>query len=36
MPRHPAVEIRQWARDNGYDVWNRPRLHQDILWVIGH
>lgn len=30
-PESEAREIREWARDNGYEVASRGRLHRDIV-----
>lgn len=30
-PRRQAAAIRQWAKDNGYDVSARGRIHRDII-----
>ena len=30
-PRRQAAAIRQWARENGYEVSVRGRIHQDII-----
>lgn len=30
-PRQEAAAIRQWAKDNGYQVSARGRLHRDVI-----
>ncbi|QCU77956.1 Lsr2 family protein [Citricoccus sp. SGAir0253] len=30
-PRRQAAAIRQWAKQNGYEIPDRGRIHQDIV-----
>jgi hypothetical protein len=30
-PGHEAAQIRAWAKENGYDVAPRGRIHRDVI-----